>query len=93
MRTWIPVIWSQQSEAQINCISRKVGIKTIQCGHRHAFQRHGVVECLERIQPALFAAPSSLTMFSRQSQFFDDDLSSLITVASTPTLTTTKISV
>ena len=46
----IRLIRSQQSVAQINCIRRKVSFKTIQFAHRHAFQRHGVVECLAHLQ-------------------------------------------
>ena len=46
----IRLIRSQQSVAQINCIRRKVSFKTIHCAHLHAFQRHGLVECLERAQ-------------------------------------------
>ena len=53
MQTWIPLIRlirSQQSVAQINCIRRKVSFETIHCAYLHAFQRHGLVECMDRIQ-------------------------------------------
>ena len=50
MRTRRSLIRSQQSVAQINCISRQVSFKTIQFAHRHAFQRHGVIEFLVRVQ-------------------------------------------
>ena len=46
----IRLIRSQQSVAQINCIRRKVSFKTIHCAYLQAFQRHGLVECMDRIQ-------------------------------------------